>query len=148
MAVVEAEPSKISLLYVDDEPVLLELCTIFLERSGGFSVTTAQGAPEGLQLLSEQSFDAILSDYQMPDMDGIEFLKHLKESGDDTPFLIFTGKGREEVVIEALNNGADFYIQKGGDPKSQFAELINKIRYAVERRRAEEALRQSKLLTR
>ncbi|HDQ08639.1 MAG TPA: response regulator [Methanoculleus sp.] len=143
MAVDEAEPPKISLLYVDDEPVLLELCTIFLERSGNFSVTTAQGAPEGLRLLSERPFDAILSDYQMPEMDGIEFLKHLKKSGDSTPFLIFTGKGREEVVIEALNNGADFYIQKGGDPKSQFAELINKIRYAVARRRAEEALRQS-----
>ena len=143
MAVDEAEAPKISLLYVDDEPVLLELCTIFLERSGNFSVTTAQGAPEGLRLLSERPFDAILSDYQMPEMDGIEFLKHLKKSGDSTPFLIFTGKGREEVVIEALNNGADFYIQKGGDPKSQFAELINKIRYAVARRRAEEALRQS-----
>jgi len=143
MAVSGAEPSKISLLYIDDEPVLLELCKIYLERSGDISVTTAQGAPEGLVLLSEQSFDAILSDYQMPEMDGIELLKHLKETGEDTPFLIFTGKGREEVVIEALNHGADFYIQKGGDPKSQFAELINKIRYAVARRRAEEALRQS-----
>ncbi|MBT8506917.1 hypothetical protein AZH53_00540 [Methanomicrobiaceae archaeon CYW5] len=143
MVVTGQDVSNISLLYVDDEPALLDLCKIFLERSGDISVTIAQGAPEGLRLLSEHHFDAILSDYQMPEMDGIAFLKHLREKKDATPFLIFTGKGREEVVIEALNNGADFYIQKGGDPKSQFAELINKIRYAVSRRRAEEALRES-----
>jgi PAS domain S-box-containing protein len=76
----------------------------------------------------------------MSDMDGIAFLKKLKASGNLTPFIIFTGRGREEVVIEALNNGADFYIQKGGDIKAQFAELSNKIRYAVTRRKAEEAL--------
>lgn len=143
MVVTGQDVSNISLLYVDDEPALLDLCKIFLERSGDISVTTAQGAPEGLRLLSEHPFDAILSDFQMPEMDGIAFLKHLREQHNATPFLIFTGKGREEVVIEALNNGADFYIQKGGHPKAQFAELINKIRYAVSRRRAEEALRES-----
>ena len=59
-------------------------------------------------------YDAIISDYQIPDMDGIEFLKKVRSSGNSIPFIIFTGKGREEVVIEALNAGADFYLQKGG----------------------------------
>ena len=68
---------------------------------------------------------------------GSHSLKRLKASGNPTPFIIFTGRGREEIVIEALNNGADFYIQKGGDIKAQFAELSNKIRYAVTRNRAE-----------
>ena len=67
----------------------------------------------------------------MPEMDGIEFLKIVRGRGDKTPFIIFTGKWREEVVIEALNSGADFYLQKGGEPKSQFAELSNKIQHAV-----------------
>ncbi len=127
----------VSILYVDDEPALLEIFRLFLERTGEFSVTTAESAAVALDLLASRSFDAVVSDYQMPGMDGIAFLKHLRTTGDTTPFIIFTGKGREEVVIQALNEGADFYLQKGGDPKSQFAELTNKIRYAVSSRRFE-----------
>ncbi|MFA6673443.1 MAG: PAS domain S-box protein, partial [Methanoculleus sp.] len=59
------------------------------------------------------------------------------------PFIIFTGRGREEVAIEALNNGADFYLQKGGDPKTQFSELANAVRQLAGRRRAEAAFRKS-----
>lgn len=137
------ESPSISLLYVDDEPALLELTKQYLERSGNFVVTIAPGAPEAIRMLGVKPFDAIVSDYEMEDMNGIEFLKQLRKEGNDIPFLIFTGRGREEVVIEALNYGADFYIQKGGVPRAQFADLTNKIRYAVSRRQAEEALRQS-----
>ncbi|MCP1715503.1 PAS domain S-box-containing protein [Methanocalculus alkaliphilus] len=134
---------KISLLYVDDEPALLEIARLFLERTGAYVVSTCTNPHDALRIIPERSFDAILSDYQMPGMDGITFLRHLRSAGNTTPFIIFTGRGREEVVIEALNEGADFYLQKGGDPKSQFAELSNKIRYAVTRRRAEEAISES-----
>ena len=72
-------------------------------------------------------------------MNGIEFLQHLKSLENTTPFIIFTGKGREEVVIDALNAGADFYIQKGGEPKAQFAELAHKIKTGVEGRRTKRA---------
>ncbi|WP_165074696.1 PAS domain S-box protein [Methanogenium sp. MK-MG] len=137
------ESQAISLLYVDDEPALLELSKLYLEHSGTFTVITATSAAEAIRILAEEPFDAIISDYEMPDMNGIEFLKYLRGEGNAIPFLIFTGRGRKDVVIEALNNGADFYIQKGGDPRSQFAELINKIKYAVSHRRAEEALRRS-----
>jgi CheY-like chemotaxis protein len=130
----------ISVLCVDDEPSLLTITRKILERSGNLVVTTATSAAEAIQLLSSGSYDAIVSDYMMPEMDGIAFLKHIRAGGDRTPFIIFSGKGREEVVIEALNSGADFYLQKGGDPKAQFAELANKITYAVGRRRAEIAL--------
>ncbi|MEN6342657.1 MAG: PAS domain S-box protein [Methanospirillum sp.] len=143
MVFVGSTVPKISLLYVDDEPELLTIGKLFLEREGEFVVTTAPGAPEAIGLLSRQSYDAIVSDYQMPGMDGIALLKHLKAAGNTTPFIIFTGKGREEVVIEALNEGADFYLQKGGNPMAQFAELSNKIRYAVNRKRTEESLRTS-----
>jgi len=127
----------ISLLYVDDEPSLLELGKRTLEHSGDFSVITALSAPEAIRLLPQQSFDAIISDYQMPEMDGIAFLKQLRAAGDRTPFIIFTGRGREEVVIEALNAGADFYVQKGGNPKAQFAELRNMIQKAIDHRRSD-----------
>jgi signal transduction histidine kinase len=136
----------IRVLYVDDEPALLELGKIFLENEGGFIVNTLDSASDALTRLNMEPYDAILSDYQMPGMDGISFLKRIRESGNKTPFIIFTGRGREEVVIEALNNGADFYIQKGGEPLSQFAELSNKIHYAVSRKQSEAALEVSEVL--
>lgn len=104
----------ISVLYVDDETSLLEVTKIYIERSGEFSVDTTPSALTALMIMATRMYDAIISDYQMPDMDGIEFLKKVRSSGNSIPFIIFTGKGREEVVIEALNAGADFYLQKGG----------------------------------
>ena len=132
-----------SLLYVDDEPALLNLGKLFLERGGDFRVTTAISAHEGLGKLASESFDAVISDYQMPGMDGIALLKEVRTVHGAVPFILFTGKGREEVVIEAINNGVDFYLQKGGAPQAQFAELRHKILIAVERRRALDALRDS-----
>ncbi|HVN73762.1 MAG TPA: PAS domain S-box protein, partial [Methanoregula sp.] len=129
------------ILYVDDEPALLEISRLFLERSGEFSVATVTSAAEAIRLLAEEKYDAIISDYQMPEMDGIEFLRHVRAGGSTIPFVIFTGRGREEIVIQALNEGADFYIQKGGDPVPQFAELAHKVRQAVQQRRAETSIR-------
>ncbi|MFP4170903.1 MAG: hypothetical protein ACLFUV_07775 [Methanomassiliicoccales archaeon] len=61
----------------------------------------------------------------------------MRRRGYDTPF---TGKGREEVAIDALNSGADSYLKKGGNPRPQFAELTNIIRQLVGRWEAEEAV--------
>jgi PAS domain S-box-containing protein len=133
--------STYRILYVDDEPDLLEIGKLFLEQRGQFRVDTSTSAPAALTLVNSKDHDAIISDYQMPEMDGIEFLKKIRTSGNTVPFILFTGKGREEVVIQALNEGADFYLQKGGEPVSQFTELAHQIRQAVRRREAESALR-------
>jgi PAS domain S-box-containing protein len=135
----------LSVLYVDDDPALLSIGKTYLERRLDISVATACCAGDALAILETFSFDVILSDYQMPVMDGIEFLKILQKNGCTIPFILFTGKGREEVFIEAINNGATYYIQKGGSPKAQFAELEHKIREASRRRRAEAALREIEL---
>ena len=137
---------KIRVLYVDDEPSMLDIGKLFLEMDGIFAVDTLTSVSEALTRLKTERYDAILSDYQMPEMDGITFLKQIRASENKIPFIIFTGRGREDVVIEALNNGADFYIQKGGEIKSQFAELSNKIRYAVSKKHSEEALGEHELL--
>lgn len=131
------------ILYVDDEPGLLEITKIFLEGGGQITVDTRTSAKSALPLVLNGNYDAVVSDYQMPETDGIQFLKTVRGSGCTLPFILFTGKGREEIAIQALNEGADFYLQKGGEPVSQFTELSTKIRYAVNRKRAEAALRTS-----
>ena len=135
----------IRVLYVDDEPDLLEIGKLFLESEGAFAVDTVTSTPAALERLNTLSYDAIISDYHMPEMDGIVFLKTLRATGNTIPFILFTGRGREEVVIEALNSGADFYLQKGGEPRSQFAELKNIVKKAVRQKSADEALRESEI---
>lgn len=131
---------KISVLYVDDETSLLDLGKLFLERMGSISVDTSPSAQKALEMIVSGDYDVIVSDYMMPGMDGIEFLIEVRKTDERIPFIIFTGRGREEIVIQAINNGADFYLQKGGDPKAQYFELTSKIVQAVERRRAEAEL--------
>ena len=133
----------IKVLYVDDEETLLELAKEFLEFSNEIVLETATNAQAGLRIIREGQIDVVISDYQMPEMDGLAFLRELRTSGNDIPFILFTGKGREEVVIQALNDGADSYLQKGGLPRPQFAELTHRINRAVERRRVVLALQQS-----
>jgi len=131
----------IEILYVDDEKALLEIGKEFLERSRELHVDTANSVPMALKKLGLRRYDAIVSDYQMPGTDGLQFLKSLRSSGKTVPFILFTGKGREEVVIEALNSGADFYLQKGGMPEAQYRELEHSIKAAVQRHSAEESVR-------
>ncbi|WP_421909405.1 response regulator [Methanolacinia petrolearia] len=127
----------IDILIVDDDPEVLDITKIFLERTGYFRVSTGNSAAEGLLKLEEQNFEAVISDYEMPDMNGLDFLKEIREEGNIIPFIIFTGRSREEVVIEAMNSGADYYIQKGTDLKALSAELTHKVLLAVEKKRSE-----------
>jgi PAS domain S-box-containing protein len=130
----------ISILLVDDQEDLLEISRLFLEKDGDLTVDTARSAEDALKKLRANAYDAVVSDYNMPGMDGIEFLNEFTGLALDKPFIIFTGKSREDIVIRALNSGADFYLQKSGDAKSQYAELKNMVHQAVMRRRVEEAL--------
>jgi PAS domain S-box-containing protein len=128
----------ISVLYVDDESGLLDICKLFLEKTKEFSVTTATSAQAALDLLKTNGIQAVVSDYKMPGMNGIDLLKEVRANDKNIPFIMFTGKGREEIAVEAFENGADFYLQKGGAPKPQYAELMHKIKAAVGHRHADE----------
>ena len=68
--------AAIRVLYVDDESALLELGKMFLERAGDITVTIATSAPDAIRLLERESFDTIVSDYQMPEMDGVESVSY------------------------------------------------------------------------
>jgi CheY-like chemotaxis protein len=84
----------IKILFVDDEPTLLEVTKSFLEGLGGMIIDLASSGEEALKVMEGKKFDAIISDYQMPVMDGISLLKKVRERDKDIPFILFTGKGR------------------------------------------------------
>jgi CheY-like chemotaxis protein len=123
---------------VDDGKDMLALGKIFLEQNGQFSVTTAVSAPVALALLKSENFDVIVSDYQMPEMDGIVFLRRVRDTGNTIPFILFTVWEREKNITRALNEGADSYIQKGIDARSRYAELSDAIIAARESRAIKE----------
>jgi len=131
------------ILFVDDDLDLLAITKQFLEQEDGWNVAITVSADDAIRLLSENTFDAIIADYEMEGMSGIDLLKIIRAEGDDIPFIIFTGKGREEVVIAAYENGADGYVQKGLDVRSQFAELSHKIYAIIQKRRTELAYKKS-----
>lgn len=107
-------------MLVDDDPSMLNLASTHLERNCGFCNFEAATSPkDALDLIEEGDFDCIVSDFQMPEMDGLEFLETVKRDLDkDIAFILFTGRGREEVAMKALNLGADRYIRKGGTLKA------------------------------
>ncbi|MFP4050720.1 MAG: PAS domain S-box protein [Thermoplasmata archaeon] len=131
------------ILFVDDEKGLLDQAKIFLEREDESSdVETAISADKALESLTEDDYDVIVSDYQMPEKDGLELLRIIRdEMNSDVPFIMFTGEGREEVAMKALNLGADRYLQKGGSPKSQYGVLADAIKQELKHYKTDEALR-------
>ncbi|TKX50367.1 PAS domain S-box protein [Halorubrum sp. ASP121] len=139
--------ASIHVLHVDDEPDFAELTAEFLKREDdNFTVTTATSASEGLEHLSSGEFDCIVSDYDMPTQNGIEFLKSVRENSSDLPFVLFTGKGSEEIAGEAISAGVTDYLQKNRGT-DQYTVLANRLRNAVERHRAQrERKRQRKAI--
>ncbi|MFW6111159.1 MAG: response regulator, partial [Thermoproteota archaeon] len=144
----EFEEGGIRILHVDDDSGFLKTTKELLKMQGDFQVETTTSVKEALKKVDTGNFDAVVSDYQMPDRDGLDFLEELKERGESIPFIMFTGKGKEEVAMEALNLGADRYLNKGGDPETVYGELAHSIKKAVNNKRMEEALRQSERMYR
>jgi PAS domain S-box-containing protein len=130
----------ISILYVDSDPVLSDLVRHFFEHETAIRVDSAHTVKEALERLKTSPFDAIISDHRLPDLDSLQLLKIVREKFPRLPFIIFTRAGREEVFIEALNHGADDYINKGEDPKSRFGELSHKVKRAVEFQESEQKI--------
>ncbi|MFB6179221.1 MAG: PAS domain S-box protein [Halorientalis sp.] len=133
----------IRVLHVDDEPDQVELSSLYLEREReSLTVLTETSATDALSRLAETSVDCIVSDYDMPGMDGLAFLEMVRESHPELPFILFTGKGSEEIASDAISAGVTDYLQKevGSD---QYAVLANRIERAVDANRAKDALAES-----
>jgi CheY-like chemotaxis protein len=124
----------ISVLFVDDEPDFLEAARLHLEKTGSFSLDTCLSASAALSFLTKKRYNAIVADYHMPDMNGLELLKELKVQGNSTPFILLTGSSDDRVAADALNAGAAFYVQKGKNPDSPFGDLLHKLHLATRQR--------------
>lgn len=125
----------IKALFIDDEDDFRSLTKIFLEKSGMIEVTLAPTADYAFELLSQSTYDIIISDYLMPRMNGVEFYNYIREKLSWTSFVLFTAQHREDVMVEALNSGVDFYQRKMGDTKAMFLELEQKIVQLVVQKR-------------
>jgi PAS domain S-box-containing protein len=131
----EADREAVRVLLVDDEPQFADLAAKRLEEEGPIRVSTATDPLEGLDVVSNRQIDCIVSDYGMPEMDGLEFLERVREQDPDRPFILLTARGSEEVASKAITAGVTDYFRKGLD-RDQYALLANRIENAVERVRA------------
>lgn len=130
-----------NILYVDDEADLLEIGKLFLEDGSDFVVDTTVNPTEVVNRIKKNGYEAIISDYQMPGMNGIGLLKAVRAEFPNLPFILFTGRGREEVMLEAIEHGVTLYVQKGGDPLCQFAELRQKVNISIGKEREKQKSR-------
>ncbi|MUW14350.1 PAS domain S-box protein [Halorubrum sp. CBA1125] len=137
-----ATPDAIRVLHVDDEPDFAEMAASFLEREDDrFEVATAISASDGVRRLADAEFDCIVSDYEIPGTDGIEFLETVREEYPNLSFILYTGKGSEEVASDAITAGVTDYLQKGVGT-DQYTVLANRITNAVEHHRSQRTLAQ------
>jgi len=146
--IILTENGVISILCVDDEPFVLEILEDFFKREPGFSVKASSNATDALGLLNTQQFDTVIADFGLPDMDGINLLRETRAGGFSGLFIIITGKHRAHVAIDALNNGADYYVQKGGGIVNDIEALVDFIKRGVGKIRTERALLESASLYR
>ncbi|QCP93177.1 MULTISPECIES: PAS domain S-box protein [Haloarcula] len=128
---------SVRVLHVDDEPDFADLTAAYLERTmDSLTVDTAMRADEVIADRPQDTYDCIISDYDMPGMNGLAFLERIREDAPKLPFILYTGKGSEEIAAEAISAGVTDYIQK--EPgTSQYTVLANRVQNAVEARRDE-----------
>ncbi|GAA0510732.1 PAS domain S-box-containing protein [Halorubrum aquaticum] len=126
------EEGTFRVLHVDDEPGFTELVSVFLEREDDrFEIVQATSASNGLDGPSEQAFDCVISDYDMPGCNGIEFLEMVRDEHPDLPFILFTGKGTEEIASDAISAGVTDYLQKQRSTDC-YTVLANAVSNAIE----------------
>ena len=133
----------IRVLHVDDEPAFLTLTSEFLDRElDAVEVETTTSAADALDRLDAVDPDCVVSDYQMPEMDGLELLDAVRDRRPELPFILFTGHGSEQIASNAISAGVTDYLQKGS-ANEQFQLLANRIRNAVEAYRTQAAFEES-----
>jgi len=127
---------EIRLLHVEDDESFADLAATFLERDDGgapIDVATETDPRDAVDRIDD--VDCVLSDHDMPGMNGLDLLEVVREDHPELPFVLLTGRGSEEIASDAISAGVTDYVRKDGS-SDQFAVLANTVRNAVERRRA------------
>lgn len=97
------QDEDITVLHIDDEPDLVDLAATFLEKEDPrLNVIPITSPEEGLERLAETTVDCVVSDYDMPGQSGLDLLRGIRKTDPDLPFILFTGKGSEEIAIVAV----------------------------------------------
>lgn len=120
------------ILYVDDDPSFLFLIKTFFEKSKNIVVDTSISPRESIKNFYGKKYDAIISDYEMPEMNGIEFLNCVRKRNSDIPFIIYSGVERNDIIQDAMQKGADFFIRKDGAAFFQFTSLYCAVTKCIE----------------
>ena len=137
---VDVERAPVTVLHVDDDSSVCRLVKNFLEQSNGWlTVETATSAGAALELLDVNCVECIVSDFDMPESNGLQLLQQVRERDPDIPFILFTGKGSEEIASEAIAAGVTDYLRKGTGTE-RFDILAKRIENGVRRYRAQRAL--------
>ncbi len=112
-----------TVLVVDDEPTIAEVVARYLERAGYAAVTAADGL-EAIRLAEERRPDLVVLDVMLPQLDGLEVLRRLRErDGARTPVILLTAKGEHDDRIAGLRSGADDYVVKPFSPRELVARV-------------------------
>ena len=136
----ELTSRPIRVLHVDDDSHVVELIKNRLEKMADqITVQTATTPKEGLSMLATNAVDCIISDYNMPTQNGIEFLHTVREEHSDLPFILYTSKGSEEIASEAITAGVTDYLQKEASP-GHYQLLASRIKNSVSQYRAQKEL--------
>jgi CheY-like chemotaxis protein len=126
-----ADASANWVLLVDDDAGDLEMTEMVLEeREGEFQFLTATSAAEGMNALKSNPVDCVVSDYDMPLVNGVEFLQQVRAEYPTLPFILFTGQGSEEVAKQAILSDVTDYVEKGVGTQ-QYDVLLSRIRKAL-----------------
>ena len=121
----------IQVLFVDDDKEFLKSAKQCLELKGNFNIETALSVDEALEKMKKNKPDAIICDIRMPLKDGFEFLKALRESDNNIPFIVFTVAEDKETALRAFKLGANGFVGKSGDPEVVFSTLQRCIEKSV-----------------
>ena len=113
------------MLYIDDDPAILDLAKIYLEMSRNLRIDTTTSVREALGKINQQKYDGIISDYEMPEINGIEFLRYIRLHYRDLPFILFTGRAGKRSPLKP-STAVPISISRKAGSRSHSSSNLNR----------------------
>lgn len=113
----------IPILLVDDDPDMLDLMQLAFKDIGNFDITACNDARDAVEVLRQRPITVVISDYRMPVMNGGIFVRAARDTGYDGLFIIYSGRGKDDLIDQARRDGADAYVPRSGDFKKELASI-------------------------